>query len=309
MVKGLIASAWQGGYRTPEGVSRMITFCQEAGITDLYVQVRSGRGLYCLKAVSELEPMAQFGGTAIPDGFDPLQDILDKAGSLKIHAYVTTLDIGGIGCKRYPDSWLMRSLLRPDTAVFFDPTVPEVQAHIVNICKDIVTRYPAIHGLFVAKLFFPINTFGKGTNEDKCSCLYQIMKSIHDEVKAINPNIVISIDSNARKDSIEDWISDKKLDWRQCLLEGLIDKFCPTIFRTPDKEAKFDAMLVKLSAYDNVIPIIGACDLPLSKTMERLAKMSNGWIVFSYGAFSDHQNENSPQGEKRQDFKNVLWQS
>jgi uncharacterized lipoprotein YddW (UPF0748 family) len=304
MVKGLMASGWQKGCRNAQEIDNLLAFCRDTQVTDLYFHVRMrATTLY----PSKYEPPYDFGGLdgngqkKHPIDFDSLSYALANKGDIKIHAYLTMLEIGKKEHTRFPSEWLMKTA---GGTYFFDPTVQEVRDHHVSICKEVVTNYPTLDGIYLEKLRYPQNVIARGNEDKRKTDVLTLIEDICHEIKLINPAIEISYCSNLNKNCPENVIFTELVDWRDLITMGIIDTFCPTLFKSPDNEKEFDEWLTMLDpSHTNVI--IGACDLKLEVTEARIEKLESlgfGYIVYSYGYFSSW-------GEKRVDFKAKLCQA
>lgn len=144
---------------------------QAAGINAVMFQVRTfSDAMYR----STLEPWAVAltgsRGTAPSDkDWDPLQFAIDEAHSrgMELHAWVNPFRYS-VKSAPYTDKFdrQMRPWLisytpkpksrrdKPKTTVILDPGNPEARRHVVNVCRDIVTRYD-IDGLIFDDYFYP----------------------------------------------------------------------------------------------------------------------------------------------------------
>ena len=301
-MKGLIASGWQKGIRNEQEIDKLLEFCVETGITDLFFHtVMRGTSIYPSKYMEPYDfgGLNEFGEKKHKPDFDSLQYLLDHAGGIKIHAYMTMLELGNIGYKNFPIHWIMTSCNNP----FFDPTVEEVQAHLVNICKEVAANYPALTGIYLEKMRYPKRVIGKGSEDTRKEKVTKIIEDISREIKSVNPNIILSYCSNLNRNHKENVKFHELVDWEDLLARGVVDKFYPTLFRNEEVSAEFDAWLPKLDPANTAV-IIGACDINLKLMKERMDKceaIGLGYIIYSYGYFSGW-------GEKRTDFKAKLWQ-
>jgi len=145
-------------YRTEADVRRVIIDAASLGMTDVMWQVRGqADALY----KSELEPWSEELFRDLPagakdPGFDPLTVAVAEAHShgLRLHAWVNVMPLWkGKTPPRSPKhpykthpEWRLRDGAGNEQAlndhyVIVNPLMPEVQDHIVAVCRDIVTRY------------------------------------------------------------------------------------------------------------------------------------------------------------------------
>ncbi len=303
MVKGLMATGWQKGCRNANEIDKLVQFCLDTGVTDLYFHVRMrATTLY----PSIYEPAYDFGGLnengedKHPKDFDSLQYVLDHANGVRIHAYLTMLEIGNKEAGRFTPEYLMKTVSGIN---YLDPTVQGVRDHLLNICEEVVNNYPGLSGIYFEKLRYPQYVVARGSEDTRKSSVLDLIESISKVIRIINPNLEISYCSNLNKNCPENVIFHELVDWRDLIGRNIIDTFCPTLFKSPDNEAEFDSWLTQLNPEHTVI-ILGACDLKLEVTdarIEKLTQLGFGYIIYSYGYFSSW-------GEKRTDFKDRLCQ-
>jgi uncharacterized lipoprotein YddW (UPF0748 family) len=154
-LRGLWVDAFNSGFKTPAQVTQLIADARAGNFNALFVQVRKRGDAYYN---SNFEPKA----TDIAAGFDPLADLLAKAGTggprIAVHAWIVTYNIwnsqaGTPTPASHPYRTRPEWLTQNDTGTLwdganyaFDPAHPEVQRHTFNVCQDILSRY-AVDGL------------------------------------------------------------------------------------------------------------------------------------------------------------------
>jgi uncharacterized lipoprotein YddW (UPF0748 family) len=152
-------------------VERAIGEAKELGVTDVLWQVRGQCDAFYK---SEIEPWGEdlLGPGASDPGFDPLALAVERAhgAGLRIHAWVNVYPLWK-GTKPPRDSkhpfhahpeWRLYDAKGTAQAlnehyVIVNPLLPEVQEHIVAVCRDIVTRY-AVDGLHLDYVRFVSDT-------------------------------------------------------------------------------------------------------------------------------------------------------
>lgn len=302
-MKGLIASGWQKGCRNPQEIDKLLQFCRDSGITDLFFHVfMRGTALHKSGFLQKYDfgGLNELGEKKHPSDFDALQYLLDNAGDIKIHAYLTMLELGTTTADLFYKDWLMESGWG---VPHFDPTVPDARKFLITVCTEIAQNYPKLAGMYFEKMRYPTRVAGRGTENQRKEGVLALIEGISSAVKSINPNLILSYCANLSRFNEANVIFYEMVDWRDLLARGVIDHFCPTLFRPEELEAEFDAWIAKLDPATTT-PIVGACDIDLKTTMLRIDKLRQagfGYIIYSYGHFS-------AWGEKRTDFKDKLCQ-
>jgi uncharacterized lipoprotein YddW (UPF0748 family) len=160
-------------YSSPEDVRRIIANLAEAGITDVFFQVRgSGTAFYD----SKLEPWAhELSSGNVQDlgkdpGWDPLQLAIDEARphGVRVHAYMNVLP-GWVGLEEppaevgqlwteHPDWFMIDSLgakMLPTSGwyAFINPVLPEVRQHLRGLVNELC-RYD-VAGIHLDYIRYP----------------------------------------------------------------------------------------------------------------------------------------------------------
>lgn len=98
---------------------------------------------------SAYEPWSQFltGTRGLDPGWDPLAFTVEEshARGIEVHTWINPFRFNTTGASGegdptgyYEKGWLMTT---PKGYRYLNPSIAEVRAHIVNICKDIITKY------------------------------------------------------------------------------------------------------------------------------------------------------------------------
>lgn len=165
--RGVWVDSWGTGFRTPQETAQMVDLMAGHGFSAIFVQVRSRGDAYYN---SSIEPR----GSKVPDGYDPLADILARAHKqgVQVHAWVMLYDAWNQSrfvqlssshvCAKHPD-WLTQDVDGRQTYVngrmYLDPGLPEVRDYLELVVSDIVRRY-AIDGIHLDGLRYPDSSFG-----------------------------------------------------------------------------------------------------------------------------------------------------
>lgn len=138
---------------------------QELGLNAVLFQVRpGGDALY----PSALEPWSAVltGRMGADPGYDPLQFAITEAHrrGLGLHAWFNPFRAQAGNAAATENHWTQR---HPDwvrgsrSHRFMDPGLPAVQAHVLTVMKDVLTRYD-IDGLHIDDYFYPYPVFAAG---------------------------------------------------------------------------------------------------------------------------------------------------
>jgi uncharacterized lipoprotein YddW (UPF0748 family) len=161
-------------YRTRDDVMTAIDRAAALGATDVLWQVRGQADAFYESA---LEPWGEELLAGLPDGasgpgFDPLALAVQHAHArgLKLHAWVNVMPLWKGTTppkdKRHPfhahDEWRLRNDAGTvqelnEHYVIVNPLLPEVQDHIVSVCRDICARY-AVDGIHLDYVRFVSDT-------------------------------------------------------------------------------------------------------------------------------------------------------
>lgn len=142
--------AFNPGFKTPQEVTKLIADAQKANANAIVAQVRRrGDAFY----TSAIEPRTT--DPNVPAGFDPLQDLIDKAhaAGIEVHAWMVTLPVvsGGklpanhVWQKHGPnapgkDNWAMLTS-GGEAKGFLDPGNPDALDYTVSVYLDLLKRY------------------------------------------------------------------------------------------------------------------------------------------------------------------------
>jgi len=206
---------------TPRKIDKLLDLIEGTDIKHLFVQVR-GRGDSYYN--SEFEPHA----SDVPPGFDPLQYLIKKMGKrdIKIHAWINisfvlnpetnpidtkhilskhpqwvTYDYTGRAMTTYSKKELDKNLLE---GYFLDPAIPEVKNYVVNIVKDILSKYP-VDGIHLDYIRYPYSGYNPYFKKYLSDFGYNpIARKIFKKQYGIDPMII-----NRYKDSPNKKLFDK----------------------------------------------------------------------------------------------------
>ena len=89
-LRGLWVDAFGPGFKTPNEVDKLVRDAQAMRVNALFVQISRRADCYCNKS-----SMPRTADPAVPAGFDPLQDVLEKAhaAGIQVHAWIISTSI------------------------------------------------------------------------------------------------------------------------------------------------------------------------------------------------------------------------
>ncbi|MBW3587692.1 MAG: family 10 glycosylhydrolase, partial [Cyanobacteria bacterium 0813] len=142
--------AFNPGFKTPQEVTKLIADAQRANANAIVAQVRRrGDAFY----TSAIEPRTL--DPNVPAGFDPLQDLIDKAhaAGIEVHAWMVTLPVvsgtklpaGHVWQQHGPsapgsDNWAMLTY-GGEAQGYLDPGHPDAVDYTVSVYLDLLKRY------------------------------------------------------------------------------------------------------------------------------------------------------------------------
>ncbi|AFZ67434.1 glycoside hydrolase family 10 protein [Deinococcus peraridilitoris] len=170
-LRGLWVDAFGPGFKTPQEVDQLIADARRMNVNVLFVQVGKRGDCYC-----NASSMPRTDDPAVPEGFDPLQDVLTKAhaAGLQVHAWIITTAIVNVSDNPAPSqgdhvfntnglsasadaNWLM---LRQDGEAragndyFLDPGHPEASEYIAEMYLSVVRNYD-VDGVQLDRVRYP----------------------------------------------------------------------------------------------------------------------------------------------------------
>lgn len=198
----------------------MLDAAAKLGLNAVLLQVRpGGDALY----VSKLEPWSAVltGRSGGNPGYDPLAFAVEEAHrrGLELHAWFNPFRAKVGKASLDPLHWAVQhpQWMRGENAhVFMDPGLPAVQAHVLAVFKDVVSRYD-IDGIHIDDYFYPYPVFGPGAvrqevllgDEDQWAKesmgkaltladwrrnnINRFVKSFYDSTKSVRPSVRVGI--------------------------------------------------------------------------------------------------------------------
>ncbi|HQE29339.1 MAG TPA: family 10 glycosylhydrolase [Phycisphaerae bacterium] len=164
----------RAAYRSPDEIIRIMDRACQAGFNTVLFQVRGEGTVYY---ASKIEPWAVEYGSSGP-GFDPLAVACREAHrrGMALHAWVNVMP-GWRGSSpprdprqlynAHPDwFWYDQKGRRQPLGRFYlsvNPCLPEVRKYLVDLMREIVTKYP-VDGLHLDYIRFPLDEVPKGVD-------------------------------------------------------------------------------------------------------------------------------------------------
>lgn len=153
----------------------IISTCFEANLNTIYFQVRpSADALYTSNIFPTSEYLTGTQGSPLPNGFDPLEYLIEKSHELgiKVHAWVNPFRVT-VGSPQNPKHDVTAlaqdhpARLNPsyviaygDGKLYFDCGIPEVRALIADGVHEIVSNYN-VDGVIFDDYFYPYPVYDK----------------------------------------------------------------------------------------------------------------------------------------------------
>lgn len=235
---------------------------QQNNINAVFVQIR---GMADAFYNSPYEPWSKFiTGTADQDpGYDVLQFMIDEAHKrgISFHAWLNPYRIAtrASASEAFPDldPKIPQAWVKDYNKIrIYNPALPEVQARIVDIVKDIISKYD-VDGIHMDDYFYPeigsesmndqaeYEKYGKDLFENiadfRRDNVNKVVKNLHDAIQATHPDVVFSISPAANNDTNYNKLFADVLKWSQ---EGWTEIIIPQLyFATGTAETSFNQRL------------------------------------------------------------------
>jgi uncharacterized lipoprotein YddW (UPF0748 family) len=168
-LRGLWVDAFGPGFKTPLEVDKLVRDAQAMRVNALFVQISRRADCYCNKS-----SMPRTADPTVPVGFDPLQDVLDKAhaAGIQVHAWIISTSIWNKTAPEsssvHPfklhgpnakgrDNWLtMRAdgETRAGADYVLDLGHPDAAEFVANMYSSVVQNY-AVDGVQFDRIRYP----------------------------------------------------------------------------------------------------------------------------------------------------------
>lgn len=165
-----IATVWGIDWPQKQGTTHAIQKAQKTALTKILDQAADMnlnmvcfqvRGMADAMYESSLEPWSSFvsGKRGVSPGWDPLQWVVDECHrrGMECHAWVNPFRwSSGTKYTSAPDlKWQKNGwLMTVGKNTIFNPGIEEVRQHVVEVCREIITKYE-VDGLIFDDYFYP----------------------------------------------------------------------------------------------------------------------------------------------------------
>ena len=338
--------------KSEESIRRMVDDASQAGFNTLLVQIR-GRGdaFYESRLVPRAENLSEQ-----PDDFDPLAVTIAQARrkGLRIHAWFNVCLVGNLSrvpassqhvALQHPDWLLLPEKLFPSPGktparsasqvsrlqaelrktrgqgLFLDPTHPGVQAHLVEVVQELLSRYP-VDGLHLDYIRYPdarvsftpaaIDAFARTLPESigekarsdplidtrrhpdlwsafRQKSVTELTRQIASAARQTRPQILVSAAVIADR---EEATTLRGQDWFQWLEEGIVDVVCPMAYRPDMAQFREEIEQARGSSFGHQVWAgIGAYKLESEGVIAQIeltrTLRADGFVIFSYTSLAE----------------------
>lgn len=168
-LRGLWVDAFGPGLKTPDEITQLVADAKKMKVNVLFAQIGRRGDCYCNKAA-----MPRTNDKAVPEGFDPLADLLTKAhaAGIQVHAWIITTALwnsataptdpthafnthGPNAAGR--DNWLTQKAdgtLKSGADWVLDPGHPDAAEYIKNMYVSVVKNYD-VDGIQFDRVRYP----------------------------------------------------------------------------------------------------------------------------------------------------------
>lgn len=169
-IRGLWVDAFGPGFRTPKEVDQLVGVAKQLGINSIFAQVGRRFDCYCNKS-----SVPRTEDPAVPLGFDPLEDLVNKAhkNNIQVHAWMTTTAVHSLKLKspKNPnhvwnahgedklgyDNWLIyrrNGTNVEESDYYLDLSNPNVSEYITQMYLSVAQNY-AVDGIMLDRVRYP----------------------------------------------------------------------------------------------------------------------------------------------------------
>jgi len=252
-------------------IDDIIKTCKEANLNAIFFQVRpASDAMYASRIFPSSKYLTGTQGAPLPDGFDPLEYITERAhaNNIELHAWINPYRItaGTAGSPEHDISALAAShpartnpewvVKYADGKMYYNPGLPEVRKLITDGVMEIVKNYD-VDGIHFDDYFYPYPVTGAAFDDDAAFKKYApanqsladfrranvntLVKNVYDEIKKVNPSVRFGISPFgiwANQSSISTGSATNGLqaysaiysDAKAWIEGGCIDYICPQIY-------------------------------------------------------------------------------
>ena len=233
---------WPHSYdatKQKEELKSILDRLKKAGINTVLLQTRvRGTTIY----PSALEPWdgCMSGTPGKAPSFDPLQFAVEECHQrgMQLHAWVVTLPLGkwkNLGCtqlrKKHP-----RLVKKIGEDGYLNPEQPETADYLARCCSEIVDHYD-VDGIHLDYIRYPETWKQRVQKSQGRANITRIVRSIHKEIKARKPWVMLSCAPVGKHDNLlrygsNGWNARTAVcqDAQQWLREGIMDALFPMMY-------------------------------------------------------------------------------
>ena len=223
---------------------------KKANINTILLQTRI-RGTVIYPSAYEPWDGCVSGNPGMSPGYDPLAFAIEECHKrgMEIHAWVVTIPVGrptGTGYKalkkKHPEL-----LMKVGDEMFMRPEKAATATYIANICREIAKNYD-IDGIHLDYIRYPENLKLNISRQQARANISNIVKSIHDAVKAEKPWLKMSCSPIGKRNDLNryrsrGWNAEEKgcQDVEKWMKEGWMDQIYPMMYFRGDNFFPFAA--------------------------------------------------------------------
>ncbi|NNF05158.1 MAG: family 10 glycosylhydrolase [Candidatus Eisenbacteria bacterium] len=230
-------------------IDKMVVDARQAGVTDLFVQVRGRGDAYYL---SKTEPLPATLAKKFDQGkgFDPLERVLQQAQpDMRVHAWINTYLVASKPAHKLRDGhvalenpeWIARtpqgkSMLRMSRSdwkrnltegAYLDPAHPNVTPYILRLADELTQKY-ALDGLHLDYVRYPHMKVGFIEDEsERCAMITDMVRQLRMQMRMTRPGMILSA---AVKPDPAGARSRYGQDWVRWVEEDLVDVVAPMMY-------------------------------------------------------------------------------
>lgn len=217
---------------------------ERAGINTVLIQTRI-RGTMIYPSAYEPWDGCLSGFPGKSPGYDALKFVIDECHKrgMELHAWVVTMPVGkwnGLGCKslrrKFPGL-----IKRIGADGYMNPEDPRTASYLAEICEEITANYD-IDGIHLDYIRYPETWNIRVSRERGRQYITNIVRAIHDKVKALKPWVKMSCSPVGKFDDLSrywshGWNAYTKVcqDAQGWLKSGLMDELFPMMYFRGDQ--------------------------------------------------------------------------
>lgn len=208
-----VPSVWNLAFPSRSGLNATQARAELTAMLDAMVDVRMNAIFFQIRPESDalyassLEPWSRFasGTQGVDPGWDPLAMLLTEAHArgIEVHAWMNPYrgmaSTSATTAATHVTRTLSAHAHRYGTQIWMDPGAPEVRAHVVEVVRDVITRYD-VDGIHFDDYFYPYPIAGEAFPDESTRAAYVASggtlsrgdwrrQNVHDLVRAVSEAI------------------------------------------------------------------------------------------------------------------------